>query len=375
MGQQASGDGTRAAGRSLDQIGEKYSAKKPKNSIAVLEKYILSGMNTVDAQNYYEKITGDMLRAQSGDVFLQRRNELRHLLFNQCQVIASRQVETNYRALKSFFDENLAGKFPFADIEPGRIGYEEADPEQIKAFYELFNTSVPTIKSVLDYNRNFGRSGQQAARFIADMETVGTFFSTYLAAEEENAKDEKAVDEKEKVPALGLEVTFRVNQGREVMANQIMGWKLAVGKQSFVNGGQTAAGQWELGKPVAVFLRWAKNAPYKPVFAGAYEGAVVKGRTAAWRFTNSWSLLRLLSEHAADKTDLHGFKDKEPHTLKFEVDVDRVDGKEPTGRELKTRAFLRIALMTADKARQPLRVPRFPTSAPKLGMLVAVEGD
>ncbi|MCP3951394.1 MAG: hypothetical protein GY697_04140, partial [Desulfobacterales bacterium] len=355
---------------------EKYAAKKPKNSIAVLEKFILADINTVDALNYFAKITADMLRAQSGDIFLQRRNDLRRLLYSQCQVIASRQVETNYRALKSFFDEKLAGKFPFADIEPGRAGYEEADPEQIKAFYAFFNTAVPTIKNVLDYNNNFGQSGQQAARFIADMESVRAFFSLYLAAEEEDKKKDKEADDKqEKTPTLGLKVTFRANQGHEVKANQIMGWKLAIGKQIFVSGGPKNTGQWFLGEPVEISLRWAKNAPYKPIFAGPYEGSGVKGRTATWRFTNSWALLRLLTEHAADKTDLDGFKDKDPHTLKFEVDVDRVDVKDPTGKKFKSKAFVRIELTSADKEKQPLQMPRFPKFAPKLGMLTAVKGD
>jgi len=353
---------------------EKYAAKKPKNSIAVLEKYILTGMNAVDANDYYEKITADMLQAQSGDVFLQRRNELRRLIYDQCQVIASRTVEVNYRAMKSFFDEKLAGKFPFADLEPGMAGYDEADPEQIKDFYAFFNEAVPTIKSVLKYNNNFGLSGQHAARFIEDMEDVREFFGLFLAEGEEKEKDKEAGTE-EKVPTLGLKATFRVNQNYEVMANQIIGWKLVVGKQAFTGNGTPAAGQWMLGEPVTVSLRWAKNAPYKPIFAGSFEGAGVKGRTASWQFANRWSLLRLLTDHAADKTDLAGFKDKDPHTLKFEVEVDRVEGKDPTGKKFKSKAFVRIALTTADKAKQPLLMPEFPTSAPKLGMLNEVKGE
>jgi len=360
--------------RILTELG-KYEAKKPKNTIAVLEKYILSGMNTVDATNYFEKITADMLQAQSGDIFLQRRNELQRLLYDQCQVIASRTVETNYRALKSFFDEKLAGKFPFSDLEPGMAGYEEANPEQIKEFYTFFDQAVPTIKSVLKFNNNFGLSGKHAARFIAEMENVRGFFGLYLAAEEEKKEDDKADDTEENAPALGLQVTFRVNQEHEVMANQIIAWKLVVGKQTLVDGGKTTSGQWSLGEPVSVSLRWAKNAPYRPVFAGSYEGVQVQGRTATWRFTNSWSLLRLLKEHAAEKTDLSGFIDQKPHTLAFDVEVDRVAGKDPTGKKFKTKAFVRIALTTADKEQQPLQMPEFPTSAPKLGMLSAARGD
>ncbi len=354
---------------------EKYDTKKPKNSIATLEKYILSGMNTVDAENYYQKITEEMLRDQSGDIFLQRRNQLRRLLFDQCQVIASRNVEINYRALKRLFDERLAGKFPFIDITPDLAGYEEADPEQIKGFYQVFDKTIPTIKNVLKFNNNFGLSGQHAVRFIADMEKVREFFSLYLVEDEGPKKDEKAEDTKEKTPTLGLNVTFRVNQGHEVMANQIMRWKLIVGNQTFNDTGKKVTGQWLLGDPVALSLRWAKNAPYVPLFAGSFEGAKVSGRTASWSFTNNWALLRMLAEHAADKTDFDRFIDPEPHTLKFEVDVDRVDGKDPTGKKFKSRAFLRIALTTADKEMKPLLMPEFPRSAPRLGLLNAVKGE
>ena len=357
---------------------DKYENKKPKNSITVLEKYILAGMNSVDAENYYRKITEEMLRAQSGDIFLQRRNDLRRLLFDQCQVIASRNVEINYRALKTFFDEKLAGKFPFADITPGLSGYEEADPEQIRDFYLFYDKTVPTISSVLKFNNNFGLSGQYAARFIEKMEKVREFFGLYLDEpdeKKEKEKDKEADKTKEKVPVLGLKVAFRVNQGHEVMANQIIRWKLVVGKQTFTNNGKKTTGQWLFGEPVAISLRWAKNAPYKPVFAGEFEDAAISGRTATWRFTNSWSLLRLLVEHAADQADFDRFKDTEPHTLKFEVDVDRADGKDPAGKKFKSRAFARIELTTADKEKKALRMPEFPRSAPKLGMLNAVKGD
>ncbi len=353
---------------------EKYETKKPKNSIVVLEKYILSGMNTVTAENYYQKITDEVLHAQSGDIFLQRRNELRRLLFDQCQVLASRNVERNYKALKAFFDEKLAGKFPFADLVPGAAGYEEADPEQIRDFYLFFDEAVPTIKSVLKYNSNFGLSGQHAAQFIERMDKVRAFFSLYLDKKDEK-KDDADAEAPEKVPTFGLNVSFRVNQGHEAMANQIMGWKFETGGQTFTYDGKKSAGQWQLGQPVTLSLRWAKNAPYRPIFAGEQEGAGISGRSANWRFSNSWSLLRLLAEHAAGSEDFDGFKDAKPHTLKFEVDVQRIDQKDPTGKKYKSVAFVRVALVTADKEKKSIQMPEFPRTAPTLGMLDAVKGE
>ncbi|MCP4348334.1 MAG: hypothetical protein GY795_22840 [Desulfobacterales bacterium] len=354
---------------------EKYENRKPENTVVTLEKFILFEMNTINERNYTQKITRDDLKAFSGDIFLERRNDLRRLLYNQCWKLALQHTVEKYTGIKSLFDELLAGRFPFSGIPNN--GNPTAVPADIRDFFRGFDSEAPALKDMLGKSREFGISGANVLDFLARMESVREFFVSYLEPEKKtgdkknSGKDVKTpepagkTEKKAEVPEFGVDVEFRVQQAHELQANQIAGWKFSAGNRVFEHSGTNASGIWQFGEPILFFLRWAKNGTDYPVFGGKY--ARTEDKTVIYKFNNPWALLHFLracavSPGAAEQL----LTDTEPHTLEFDIDTMRagMEGKE-NGKSA-TKMFVRLVLSSSDKTKKQLIIPAFPENAPEL---------
>ncbi|MBI9082858.1 MAG: hypothetical protein JEZ11_04625 [Desulfobacterales bacterium] len=343
---------------------EKYQNKKPGNSVAELEKFILSELSGITVDNYFEKIPRADLPATSGDIFLQRRNEVRRLLFSRCQRLASIRIQQSYGALVAHFNDNLAGRFPFAAYS-GRTLFAEADPGDIRDFYRILDVHQQTLESVLKANGEFGASGDRARAFIDEMVMVRAFFRSYIG----EAPGEKTKPPAELLPTFDLDVRFRANKGKEAMANRIMDWRLTVGDQSIEKRKENKVVRWQYGTPIGLTMRWAKNAPDYPVFAGDAPGVKVRDRSISFSFDNQWSLLTMLMAHAGDSGDFDQLSDPKPHTLKFTVEAKRRGVKPHEGDRFQMRAYVRVTLLSADKAKSVQTLPVFPVRAPEIKLL------
>ncbi len=333
---------------------EKYINKKPKNSVGILETYILFELDKINENNFFKVISQEDLKETSGDIFLQKRNELRRMMYRQCQILASKNILKQYNAIKDYFEQRLSGRFPFAKTTSHKI-YSEAEPEDIRDFYLVFDKISPTIKSVLQGGDQFGISKDHALEFIGQMEDVRGFFASYL--------NEK---EKQEEPEFDLNVEFRVNQGHESAANRIIEWKFAVGEQVFDENSPENLGRWRIGVPLKLSLRWAKNAIEHPVFLENVEGVTINDKTVEFEFKNKWSLIRLLGLHAGSPEDFDRLKDQKPHTLKFEVTTKRAGFEKHQQGESKAKAFIRVNVLTTGKKKIIVVMPQFPDTAPEL---------
>jgi len=362
--------------RILSEIG-KYDAKKPENSVTALEKFILFDMDEINRKNYLQKISGKELNERSGDIFLKRRNELRRQLYEQCQRLAEKIIFPEYDEIRTFFDQKLAGRFPFSDIT-GQTGQGQltADPEDIRDFYRLLDRKdAATIRNVLEGSKGMGISADHVLEFLSRMDRVRVFFGSYLddKKEDEKKQGENAAagdskkevggkpSEKEQVPEFDIDVRFRVSQEHELLANRIIEWKLEVGDQAMTNGRNT--GRWQYGEALSFSLRWAKNGLDYPVFAGAHAGIRTEDKQVTYKFDTPWSLLRFLKTYGATAWELDQFKDSKPHTLKFSIDTMRAGTETQAGRKFSTRVFIRVSISDAGKV---LEMPVFPEKAPAL---------
>jgi len=352
---------------------EKYDNKKPENSITALEKFILFDMNDVHVRNYLEKVKASELSDLSGDFFLQKRDDLRRMLYHRCESLTASQLYEAYGELKLFFDQKLAGRFPFAKHDADI--HAEAEPEDIKDFYRIFD-KIPPFKDVLKKNDIFvGQSGTKTYDFLAEMETVRQFFSAYLIPEEkdkkEDDKDKKAEtkpSEKKKIPEVPVfdaDVEFRINQKYETAANHIIDWRLNIGEQVFKNTGDKHTGRWQWGDPVRFTLRWAKNGTTFPISAEKSGILNTEEKTVSYELNNRWSLIRFIQQHQAEANDLDKLRDVKPHTLKFKVGTMGVSEEKPQ-KKFDTAAFIRLSLMAPDKGNVTLSLPSFPADAPEL---------
>jgi len=337
---------------------DKYQRKQPGNSVTALEKFILFKMDTITKENYTEKITQKELSERSGGFFLQRRNTLRRLLFERCEMLATTEALEEYKKIRQFFNQKLVGKFPFWNIKADEI-LSEVDPQDLQDFYRLFDKHVPNIRKVMSRKDHFGIPGKEALEFLKQMDGVRRFFASFLEGDDQ---------EKPEAPTVDFMVQFRVNRDHEIGANQIIEWKLTVGEQEFHYQGGKHRGRWCFGDPLRIALRWAKHSTVSPIPPRGRPEMNVSGKTVEYRYGNSWSLLYLVKKHTASPADFDQLADPQPHTLKFEIDTTHSDGNKHVDETARARVYIRIVPMTpVEKKRQVLTVPAFPSKkAPAL---------
>lgn len=339
----------------------KYEGKKPGNSVAALEAAILTELSGVDTSNCLQTLTPRMLSEPAGDFFLKARSTLRRGVYDRCQVLAEDRAVSGYRRIASAFNQRLAGRFPFADEIPGRVD-READPDEIRAFFQVFDAHAGILRALPPDDPRFGSAGPAVARFVDRMTDVRALFAPFLDG-----------PKRTETPVFDFELEFRVNRKNERGANQIIGWEMTSGSDRFTLLSEERRGRWSPGVPVALSLRWAKDAviaPAPPAGGDANPHLRVVDRKVSYSYGGRWGLFALLRDNASSPADFDGFADPHPQTLRFTVATRREDGPEATAsaaaeRTEPVRTFVRVTLLTPDR-KEDLVLPEFPSRAPDL---------
>ena len=376
---------------------EDVENERPGNAVAVLEELVKNDMTAATVDTCLDELAPETLcfaettprllrRRPPCDYFLDARTRLVSQAAARCEELVVAAAEEAYGEIAAAFINRLDGKFPFLE-RPGRPLAEEATPADVVQFLRVFErhrARVERFFTVVD-ERDGGAPyapDDVAAlrRFISSMSGVSDFFAFFLGARE---------DAGNAVPVYDLQVQFRVNEDREVGANQIIEWRFIVDGDEIEPGDIDPPGRWTYGDPVRMTLRWAENAPTVPLDPRRVESASrpgedaldiegrpsamkVAGRTVIFDYANAWSLLLFLAENAAAPGDFPGFADPHPRTLRLDIPaaplVDSPAGDGGLTVDLNqlftTQVFVRVTVMTPDGEKKDLAVPDFPERAP-----------
>jgi type VI secretion system protein ImpL len=282
-------------------------------------------------------------------MFNLRLQELSSQLSARCTGAAIERVASRYKEIEQYFNQRLAGRYPFTDAPP-RAGEPEADPNDLRGFFRIFDASAPMVRSI-PVDATADPTFARARRFVDDITAVRGFFATYL-------------EKPEAGPAIDIEPMFRVLRDREIYGDQIIGWTLEIGRDVVTNRETKARKvRWTFGEPVRLSLRWASDSPRIPVGGAAKAGMTVRERTVTYEYRNAWSLLSALDQNQAAADDLPSFIDVEPVTLTLLVPTQTAGKTEEPASD--ARVFLRLSVLDP-KSAQPLTIPKFPTVAPRI---------
>lgn len=311
----------------------KYENEKPDNTLAQLENFILTRMNRVNLSNCYEKLAHGGLGQPTGDYFLDRKEQLALTVYLRCQYIADMEAFKRYHVLQDFFNQHLAGRFPFAPLSNARF-FDEADPEDIQNFFLLFNQYGENLQDYFSKTASFGSDREKVVLWLDQIARVQVFMDSLL---EQSLPLESSLYQ--------VIVDFRVNQANEKGANQIIGWQLDKRNSSdnVTLNGQPLKGKrpnlvenregswhfadvWHYGEALRFALRWARNSAYRPYYDGIQKNFRLGGNddTAVFEFNGKWALLELLMRHKGTPNDFDSFEDAQPYTLKFSVPIKRL---------------------------------------------------
>lgn len=329
-----------------------YERKAPGNGLVDLENYIMTPLNevTLETCNKYAD-TLSMISADE-DFFVSILVDIQEKLHERCVALSSYVSVGNYTQLATFFNTNLAGKFPFVETANGLS--LDADPEDIRTFFEMMDTQGSQIKDILKQAKNLGATGKNALTFIEQMEQVRTFFGDYLAPNSTLP-----------YPAFSYGVTFRVNQEREVRANEILNWEFTTQDTTITMRSASQKGYWKAGSPVKVTFRWALNSPLQPQMSEGNPNFEVQGENASYTYTGTWALLRLLRQQQASPSDFDSLQDESPITLRFDIPLINTisnQGMFNPGDNLAATVFVRLQVAPAKMQPAPKVAPPSATS-------------
>lgn len=367
---------TRIVG-ALDQ----YETQSPGNSLRQLEQFLTYDLNEISADNC---LTFDMNPASFGDhdtfdgasdYFSDIQETIEKAVKRRCAVIASQGSVDRYNKAATFFNVNLAGRFPFTKT-PGVERGLEADPSDVVTFFKLYDQLTEQDIKVLKKASSFVGAGSSIERFIRDAESARPFLLASLDGDMDKA-----------VSHLDLDVAFRTDQDLEQGGDQIIDWSMAVGgdRRRFRDG-NTSPFVWRVGTPILLDFKWALDGDYVPAGDGNISNLIVDGLRASFLYEGRWSLIQLIRRHAAAPSVFNGAPGgPQPIVVEFKVPtyyspecLAKKDGMAPSAPAGEARLYLRLGVhsvrpsdqsgkkpLSAADARY-LAVPSFPIEAPVL---------
>jgi type VI secretion system protein ImpL len=289
-----------------------------------------------------------------GDLFSERRRALAAALAGRCRELASDDASKGYLDLKQLFRRTLAGRFPFADASRAT---DTAELDDVLAYLQRYD------QTALDSQRI---APGRARDFVAASGRVRAFLAPLMPPAEGGEG-----------PGYELAVRFRVNSGGEadgnnalageMGGNRIAAWMLQSGDER-ISWTSTAKGTvqslpWRPGMPLVLTLRWADNVAALPYNDGRDRYMSVSGRDVVYRYSEPWSLLRMLARQRVTPAGAARHE-----TLRFDIPTAPA-GIPPTaksaapGSDDTARVFLRMNVTQARK-KEALAYPQFPAAAP-----------
>jgi hypothetical protein len=337
----ASGARLAAQWEDLRNTLQAYEAGRPGNGLARLEQFI-----SVDL---------DQLRAPScrlppapgaSGYFAEQIRDIRQQALSRC----AQSLQARYDRLAYDFNRTLAGRFPFAGAQEPAT----ADPEAVRDFFAAYGDDLPAFRAALAD----GSAGRAAVRFLADLTAARDALAPMLAGPPDAPLAYRV--------AVDFFTDAPLSRGQDQVIEAVIGPPAsratsAAAEPAFV---------WANGQPLDVALRWAADAPGRPLAAERWP--LVDGATARFRVDGDWALLRLLRRAAPSGDEAAGLASRRAAPVRFAVPLaanpQRATGGDPATLA-EARVYLRLAVRAAGgpPAAPVLALPPFPTAAPAFG--------
>jgi type VI secretion system protein ImpL len=341
--------------RSIVNDVQKYESGGAGPGLASVEEFLDSGMNKMAPPDCQIPASA----SSSLVYFVRVRRSLEQALVSRCRSLSNGTAFQQYIEIANFFNERLAGKFPFSAPSDDAAA-QEADPSDLMELFRRLDAEGKSIRQGLQTSSSANPAAvARITTFLNQIDALRPLFAPIASGQAA-------------LPAFDVVPAFRVNRNHETNGNQIIDWSLQVGGNTFRNLDTPSTGRWTFGEPVKLLLRWAKDSPQQPVPLAPATGNPDR-RTVIFEYHDPWSLLRMLAVHAAPTTDLDRPVDPDPQTLEFTASQENslttfprppkaAPARETNSNQM-AKVFIRIRLYPVGKT-DALRVPPFPVQAP-----------
>lgn len=319
-----------------------YEAKKPGNAVASLESFVRTNLDKITPAEGCQSATG---LSRGSDVFLLRKASLQSEAARRCSELL---LATYTEQIAGFFNQRLAGKFPFGPV-PATPDVQEADPNDTVQFLQAEEQIGPGLLSYLRKQSNYS----DVLEFVEQSEALRQMFA-------EGLKDGKLF--------VDSPITLRANRAGEIGGDHIIDWEFQTGDQIAKYPDPVKGLRWAWGNPVRVLLRFAKDSPERPV---ANPDGKVDGLTVTYEAHDPWALFTLLRNHPGLDADFGASIAKSTGIIRLVIPTALSGPRTATAQASgKAVVFLRLAAQ-ATGTKEPRQIPiaTFPQRAPQISAL------
>ncbi len=322
----------------LQDESRKYKEQNPASSPALVEQLVARDFNDMDTGSCLQILTSANMPRGFGELSRLAQG-LQQQALNRCRQLQVQRASTAWAALADYFNRYLAGRFPFA---PGTQA-SDADPARVQHLLALIDANLADAQAGLTMADPLSRSSAQD--FLARLQQLRPWLGALL------------LRDKSGLTGVDLDVRWRTDRDQERGADQVIAWGLNSGNQQVIYpAADQPALRWNVGDPLRLTLRWAKNSSQRPVSDPSQPSLAVNDLQAGWEYEGPWALLRLMRSHdAAQRQPNLDFTDF-PLSLQLPV-------HNPASTDNLARLYVRLSLMSQG-TKLPLSIQPLPWRAP-----------
>jgi len=310
-----------------------------------LEKFITEEMNGVTSTNISDKVPLSDIIGTSHDYFVQARKTIQKALLARAEILSRTNSVKAYNCIASFFNKNIAGKFPFADP---KTSPDDLSLETLWEFFTLFDEKGGKPEKILANVQEVPGFDDQMA-FLNTMYEVRQLFDSWVQSGSET-----------KEPTFDVEIEFRVNRQNEQNGQYVYHlWFSPTSTEKLKNiSGEALRGTWRYGEPMTLGFHWASpkqtSAPV-PIADANRPYMSVDHLNVQMAFGGNWALFAMLQALQTSDTDIKRY-------LRLTI---------PQSNGMSVVIYHRLSVMKpAKNSKNPkkeyLKIPIFPFSAPDL---------
>src|SRR5205085_5445529 len=120
---------------------QKYTAKVPGTSLASLEDFIATDMDKASPDNCQTAFL-TTAAMPGGDYFVQSRETSRKSLLGRCRFLSEQNAVRAYSRMAKFFNQHLAGRFPFAAPPQEQMPAEDRKSTRLNSSHSQISYAV-----------------------------------------------------------------------------------------------------------------------------------------------------------------------------------------------------------------------------------------
>lgn len=275
--------------RIVDNV-KKLAKKDPTSSVASVENFIRTTLNSYDLDNLTNKIKAKDLRGDSGDYFQNIINTIKKGIMSRGEVLLRQRNIERYRILKDYYSRHLESKYPFSNYGKAQRTAMDADLDAVREFFKMYDNYGGTPEAVLDQIYQLGGESTELYEFMKKIHSLRRFFGDSF----ENPNGSITVR---------LEANFDLNKREETNTDYLVDRVFRPNNDVSIEPiSSDKSGIWYFGEPIELDLRWAEGDDQAdvPVYDQNDPDLILNGHTMQVQCVGDWAVIRFLQKYQAD---------------------------------------------------------------------------